>query len=91
MNSKTKHFTLLVVVVAALGGCSSRQRTAVVLPANPAVVGREQGVSTYTWEEPMVDTVQVPPGLDPEGHYYRPAHNTVVEIRQGRWKHHDAQ
>jgi hypothetical protein len=38
-------------------------------------------------EEPMVDVVEVPPGLDPEGHYYRPAHEEVVEIRQGRWQY----
>ena len=45
------------------------------------------GVVEYVWEEPMVDTIEVPPGLDPEGHYYRPAHQSVVEIRQGRWKY----
>jgi hypothetical protein len=45
------------------------------------------GVVEYVWEEPMVDVVDVPPGLDPEGHYYRPAHQEVVEIRQGRWKY----
>jgi hypothetical protein len=35
----------------------------------------------------MVNVVEVPPGLDPEGHYYRPAHRAVQEIRQGRWKY----
>ena len=45
------------------------------------------GVVEYSWEEPMVDVVEVPPGLDPEGHYYRPAHEEVVEIRQGRWQY----
>jgi uncharacterized lipoprotein YmbA len=35
----------------------------------------------------MVDMVEVPPGLDPEGIYYRPAHSEVVEIRQGRWQY----
>jgi len=48
------------------------------------------GVVQYSWEEPMVDSVDVPPGLDPEGHYYRPAHQEIVEIRQGRWKYHPA-
>lgn len=46
-----------------------------------------EGVAQYVWEEPMVDVVEVPPGLDPEGHYYRPAHREVVEVRQGRWQH----
>jgi hypothetical protein len=45
------------------------------------------GVVESTWEEQMVDVVEVPPGLDPEGHYYRPAHDEVVEIRQGRWQY----
>lgn len=47
----------------------------------------EQGVVTYIWEEPMTDVVDVPPGLDPEGHYYRRAHQAVVEVRQGKWKY----
>jgi hypothetical protein len=45
------------------------------------------GAVEYIWEEPMVDVVDVPPGLDPEGHYYRPGHQEVVEIRQGRWQY----
>lgn len=47
----------------------------------------QRGTATMVWEEPMVDTVDVPPGLDPEGHYYRPAHKAIVEIRQGRWQY----
>lgn len=45
------------------------------------------GVVEYVWEEPMIDVIEVPPGLDPDGIYYRPAHQEVVEIRQGRWKY----
>ena len=45
------------------------------------------GAVEYIWEEPMVDVVDVPPGLDPEGQYYRPGHQEVVEIRQGRWQY----
>jgi hypothetical protein len=47
------------------------------------------GQATLLWEEPMVDVLDVPPGLDPEGHYYRPAHKSIVEIRQGRWQYYD--
>ena len=47
----------------------------------------DPGVVEYVWEPPLVDVIDVPPGLDPEGHYYRPAHQEVVEIRQGRWKY----
>lgn len=47
------------------------------------------GVYPFVWEEPMIDVVDVPPGLDPEGHYYRPAHQMIMEIRQGRWQYYD--
>jgi hypothetical protein len=47
----------------------------------------QSGVVEYVWEEPMVDVIDVPPGLDAEGVYYRPAHREVVEIRQGRWQY----
>ena len=46
-----------------------------------------RGSVEYVWEEPMVDVVDVPPGLDPEGHYYRKGHQSIVEIRQGRWEY----
>jgi hypothetical protein len=45
------------------------------------------GAYEYIWEEPMIDVIDVPPGLDPEGHYYRQGHQSVVEVRQGRWKY----
>ena len=51
------------------------------------VVRTAPGVVEYVWEEPMVDVIDVPPGLDPEGVYYRPAHQSIVEIRQGRWNY----
>lgn len=70
----------------AVTGCSSPPP-----PAAPPVIEYQvrnvPGVVEYAWEEPMVDVVEVPPGLDPEGHYYRPAHQEVVEIRQGRWQY----
>jgi hypothetical protein len=75
---------------AALTGCSTTVKTAET--HSETVVERvyvppESGVVQYVWEEPMVDVVEVPPGLDPEGHYYRPAHQEVIEIRQGRWQY----
>jgi len=50
---------------------------------------QSRGIVNYVWEEPMVDVIDVPPGLDPDGVYYRPAHRSVVEVRQGRWQHYD--
>ena len=77
------------VAMIGIGGLSACSRPEPVSP--PSVVEYQvrnvPGVVEYTWEEPMVDVVDVPPGLDPEGHYYRPGHQEVVEIRQGRWQY----
>lgn len=73
--------------------CSGCTRTVKTTAASEVQAVRAEspreipGVVEYVWEEPMVDTIDVPPGLDPEGHYYRPAHQSVVEIRQGRWRY----
>lgn len=79
---------LMGLVGAHASGCSSR---APVEGSPPTVVEyrvkEPPGVVEYIWEEPMVDVVDVPPGLDPEGHYYRPGHQEVTEIRQGRWQY----
>ena len=86
-----KRSTIIIQGIAAallFTGCSTHVRTE---NATHDVVTYEQsannGVVPYIWEEPMVDVVDVPPGLDPEGHYYRPAHQAVIEIRQGRWQY----
>ena len=85
-------FALLLTTV----GCASNN-AAVTPPSNvgqqveqanlPSPPRQVPGVEEYVWEAPMVDVVDVPPGLDPEGHYYRPGHQEVVEIRQGRWRY----
>lgn len=83
---------LSLLGVALLTGCATKSRE---MPFEPIAASPQPevhfisppGVVEYVWEEPMVDVVEVPPGLDPEGHYYRPAHQEIVEIRQGRWKH----
>ena len=76
------------ILSLSLSGCSTEPPPA---PQEPPVVEFQvrnvPGVVEYIWEEPMVDVVQVPAGLDPEGHYYRPGHEEVVEIRQGRWQY----
>jgi hypothetical protein len=82
---------VLTAMVATLGltGCAQRTVVATETEYREVAVERDTrkipGVVEYVWEEPMVDVIDVPPGLDPEGHYYRPAHQSVVEIRQGRW------
>jgi hypothetical protein len=82
-------YILLGGVVVAAGGVTSGCSSPAPAP-QPIVeyqVKEAPGVVEYVWEEPMVDIVDVPPGLDPEGHYYRPAHQEVTEIRQGRWQY----
>jgi uncharacterized protein YceK len=77
----------LLFSTAALSGCASSHSTAI--PAAPApqfYAAQTPGVVEHVWEEPMVDVVDVPAGLDPEGHYYRPSHQEILEIRQGRWR-----
>lgn len=86
-----------IVCAAALGACASHNAappsTAMLTEIRagdtcPTCPPAPAGAVEFVWEEPMVDVVDVPPGLDPEGAYYRPAHQSIVEIRQGRWKYH---
>ncbi|MCB0333076.1 MAG: hypothetical protein KDD55_06220 [Bdellovibrionales bacterium] len=94
---KKNHLSHILATLAGLStllltGCSTSQvrssQTALEERMVIQQVSRQApGVVEYVWEEPMVNVVDVPPGLDPEGHYYRPAHQEVIEIRQGRWKY----
>ncbi len=74
-----------LLMVLGVSACSPKAPE--VAPTIQYQVRNVPGVVEYIWEEPMVDVVDVPPGLDPEGHYYRPGHQEVVEIRQGRWQY----
>ncbi len=85
-----KNVILSVLAASLLGmtGCAAKSASSDMGQATVVQVVQPPGVVEDIWEEPMTDVVDVPPGLDPEGHYYRPAHQEVVEIRQGRWKYH---
>lgn len=88
MKISTAVKALAVLLAAGFVGCSSHTRTNIdPAPGQGVLVIQPPGVVEYVWEEPMVDVIEVPPGLDPEGHYYRPAHQSIVEIRQGRWRY----
>lgn len=76
---------IALAIVAVVSGCSRNRPE--VAPTIQYQVRNVPGAVEYIWEEPMVDVVDVPPGLDPEGHYYRPGHQEVQEIRQGRWQY----
>jgi hypothetical protein len=63
-------------------GCSAKNH---VSSEPQVIVIRDKGTQVYAWEEPIVDVITIPAGLDPEGIYYRPEHQQIVEIKQGRW------
>lgn len=75
-----------IITLLSLTACSPKVQVVEKVIVETHTV-KDPGSVEYVWEPPMVDVVEVPPGLDPEGHYYRPAHEEVVEIRQGRWKY----
>lgn len=81
-----KNKLCLLVILALISGCARQVMVQPELSPDDAALARE-GIAPHIWEEPMVDVIDVPPGLDPEGTYYRPAHQEVVEIRQGRWRY----
>jgi len=84
--ARTLRVSAAILVGAGITACARPEP-----PAGPTLIEYQvrnvPGVVESAWEEPMVDMVEVPPGLDPEGIYYRPAHSEVVEIRQGRWQY----
>lgn len=82
-----KNLLVILPLTAGMAGCASHSAANIDPGGGQVVVIQPSGVVEYVWEEPMVDVIDVPPGLDPEGHYYRPAHQAVVEIRQGRWRY----
>lgn len=90
MTAKISRILILSLTLGFLSACSSRSGTQVdtANQGSQVIVVQAPGVVEYVWEEPMVDVVEVPPGLDPEGIYYRPAHRQVIENRQGRWQYH---
>jgi uncharacterized lipoprotein YmbA len=87
-----KLLPILLIGTLMLSGCSSHQAYKSQTAVDEVVIVEQvqrkaPGVVEYVWEEPMIDVVDVPPGLDPQGIYYRPAHQEVLEIRQGRWQY----
>ncbi len=92
MNMKYRYvkLSMLFMLSFTLFSCYSAAPIAPVVPEiviEQSYVIPDPGAVEYVWEPPMIDVVNVPPGLDPEGIYYRPSHQEVVEIRQGRWEY----
>ncbi len=83
--------SLLSISLFSLTACSStvsKSSQSLEIKRYDKTYSKEDpAVVDYIWEEPMTDVIQVPPGLDPEGIYYRPQHKEVIEIRQGKWQY----
>jgi hypothetical protein len=79
----------LLALLPALNACISSQATtqtqevATVRETTRHIPGVVEGIV----DTQMVDEVDMPPALDPEGVYYRPAHKTLVEVRPGRYRY----
>lgn len=88
MNRILQLNLFFLTCILGIVGCSSKTNV-VTLEKEivRTVTVADPGSVEYVWEPPIVDVVDVPPGLDPTGTYYRPAHQEVVEIRPGRWRY----
>lgn len=80
---------LFVLIPCILVGCSlGGEKNQLPLEAQTIQLDVAEndvpGTVRHLWVEPMYDHVRVPASLDPEGVYYMPAHDSVVEIRQGK-------
>lgn len=81
-----KTFCILILFFASFTACSGKTKV-VETETTKIITVEDPGAVDYIYEPPVVDVVDVPPGLDPEGIYYRPSHEEVVEVRQGRWRY----
>ncbi len=85
MNRRIILISLLALTISGCccpGGASPQpQQQIVVVPENDI-----PGTVRDTWAEPMYDTVKVQGQIDPANTYYRAPHQTVVEIRPGKFR-----
>ena len=81
---------ILMIITLMVVGCSKKSPQQpitirdIVEAESADLEEKVPGTVDYTWEEQMIDTINVPAQLDPTGTYYRPAHRTIVEIYEGR-------
>lgn len=87
MNILYKSLILLPLLLAV--SCSSKKQVAKEVIIEKSYVISDPGAVEFVWEPPLINVVNVPPGLDPEGHYYRPQHQEIVEIKPGRWQYYN--
>ena len=81
-------YFLLVFAVFVTASCSKKE------PLEPKIeyvyVGENakvpDGAVRYCWEEPIAKREKIGPGLNLEGTWYYPSHNSVRKVRSGRWR-----
>lgn len=95
-----KSLVSLIAAIAMLTGCSTTtpEPEPVVIAQTPTINSPEirvekrpslqlpEGVVRYCWEEPIVKIERQNPGITQTGHWYKPAHVSVREIRSGKWR-----
>jgi len=85
---KTK-FLISIFVAASFTGCVCCQEqptpTRTVVSKQVVRENNIPGTVTQNWAETMHDTIKVPGQIDPTNTYYRAPHQTVVEIRPGKY------
>ena len=65
--------------------CGIGAAPAVATPQPEAAVGNQiRGTVAKPYVQPMRDVIKVPAQVDPTNTYYRPSHDTIVEIIPGR-------
>ena len=92
MNSVKYGRVLACALAMLLSGCiSSSQVTSGAMLQEQVIVAPDPGAVEFVYEPPLIDVIDIPPGLDPEGAYYRPAHQMIVEVKEGRWQYYRQQ
>jgi uncharacterized lipoprotein YmbA len=86
---RTAQITVSALGLLSMVACGSSQVARSTTVVQERYVPADPGAVEFVYEAPIVDVIDVPPGLDPEGIYYRPAHQSIVEIRQGRWQYYN--
>lgn len=91
IKSKLNLLLGLAIIVGNVA-CSSTprrvqpERVIVKSAENELLLDTVPGTVRDVWAEKMVDQVRVPGQIDPNGVYYRKPHETLIEVRPGRYQ-----
>lgn len=97
MNGNVVRAAALGLVLTAVSGCGNIWIHHSTDPASAGPMVREgvpvemtdrfvNGTVDHVWAEPMYDQARVPAQIDPNNVYFRPGHETIVEIRHERYQ-----